>query len=56
MLQAMGFELANVHLGTAERRDAIKLDLDRRKRGWFVVNARRASDATMQEYKVWKTN
>jgi hypothetical protein len=24
MLQTMGFELANVHLGTAERRDAIK--------------------------------
>ena len=56
MLQAMGFELANVHLGTAERRDAIRRDLDMRKRGWLIVNARKASDATTQEYKDWKTN
>jgi hypothetical protein len=32
--KAMGFELANVHLGTAERRGAIKRDLEKRK--WLV--------------------
>jgi hypothetical protein len=56
MLQTMGFELANVHLGTAERRDAIKRDLEKRKRGWLTANARKASDATTQEYKDWKAN
>jgi len=56
MLQTMGFELANVHLGTAERRDAIKRDLKMRKRGWLTANARQASDATMQEYKDWKAS
>ena len=33
VLQMMGFELANVHLGTKDRRNAIKHDLDRRRRG-----------------------
>jgi hypothetical protein len=56
MLQTMGFELANVHLGTAERRDAIKRDLESRKRGWLIANARMASDATTQEYKDWKAS
>jgi Uncharacterized protein conserved in bacteria (DUF2252) len=54
ILQAMGFELANVHLGTAERRGAIKRDLEKRKRGWLTANARKASDATTREYKDWK--
>jgi hypothetical protein len=56
MLQTMGFELANVHLGTADRRDAIKQDLKLRKRGWLTANARKASDATVQEYKDWKAS
>jgi hypothetical protein len=52
----MGFDLASVHLGTAERRDAIKRDLENRKRGWLTANARKASDATTQEYKDWKAS
>jgi hypothetical protein len=56
MLQTMVFELANVHLGAAERRDAIKRDLDMRKRGWLTCNARTASNAITQEYKEWKAS
>ena len=56
MLETMGFELANVHLGTAERRDAIRRDLEKRKRGWLTANARAASDATTQEFKDWKAS
>jgi hypothetical protein len=54
MLQTMGFELANVHLGTAERRDAIEQDLKNRKRRWLTASARKASDAITQEYNDWK--
>lgn len=54
VLQTMAFELANVHLGSQDRRDAIKRDLDRRKRGWLIANARAAADATTREYKDWK--
>jgi hypothetical protein len=50
----MGFELANVHLGTAERRDAIEQDLKNRKRRWLTASARKASDAITQEYNDWK--
>jgi hypothetical protein len=49
----MGLELANMHLGTADRRQAIKRDLDMRKRGWLGANARKASHAIAQEYKDW---
>jgi hypothetical protein len=56
MLQIMGFELANVHLGTAEYRDAIQRDLEKRKRRWLIANARKAAEATMREYKAWKAS
>jgi uncharacterized protein (DUF2252 family) len=54
MLQTMGLDLANVHLGTADRRDAIERDLEQRKRGWLTANARKAADATLQDYNDWK--
>ena len=54
VLQIMGLELANVHLGAADRRHAIKRNLDMRKRGWLGANARKASHAIAQEYKDWK--
>ncbi|MFA5898896.1 MAG: DUF2252 family protein [Hyphomicrobium sp.] len=53
VLQMMGFELANIHLGTARRQDAIKRDLEKRKRGWLTANARKAAEATTQDYKAW---
>jgi hypothetical protein len=56
MLETMGFELANVHLGTADRRDAIMADLRKRRRDWLTANARKASDAITKEYKDWKAS
>jgi hypothetical protein len=56
MLQIMGFELANVHLGTADRRGAIQQDLEQRRRSWLIASARKAADATLQEYKAWKAS
>ena len=56
MLRAMGFELANVHLGTTDRGDAIRRDLEKRKRRWLTANARKASDATTREYQEWNAN
>jgi len=49
----MGFELANIHLGTARGRDAIRRDLEKRTRGWLTANARKAANATAQDYKDW---
>jgi hypothetical protein len=50
----MGFELANVHLGTADRRDAICRDLEERARGWLSANAHKAAEAITREYQEWK--
>ena len=55
MLQAMGFDLANAHLGTVERAAAIKRDLGKRKRGWLAASARQAADATLRDFNEWKS-
>jgi hypothetical protein len=54
MLQTMGFELANTHLGTADRHAAIERDLRRRKQRWLLADAERAADAVTRDHKQWK--
>jgi uncharacterized protein (DUF2252 family) len=54
MLQLMGFELANVHLGVADRRSAITRDLGRRKRGWLAEAAKRAAKACTRDFNDWR--
>jgi uncharacterized protein DUF2252 len=54
MLRAMGLELANVHLGTGNRRDAIARDLGRRKNSWLAANAKLAAAAVLKDFKDWK--
>ena len=54
MLRAMGLELANLHLGLHDPRDAIALDLANRPAYWLRDSARRAADAVTQDYKEWK--
>lgn len=54
MLEAMGADLANVHVGLVDRRTAIKRDLDKRRKGWLAENARQAADAVNSDYKAWK--
>jgi hypothetical protein len=54
MLRAMGLELANVHLGTGNRRGAIVRDLTRRDDDWLHGNAKRAAAAVARDYEEWK--
>ena len=54
LLEAMGHELANVHLGTPRQRAAIRRDLDRRKPRWLQHASERMAEITMQDWKVWK--
>ena len=51
---AMGLELANVHLGAGNRRDAILRDLASRKADWLLANAKRAAAAVAAEFEAWK--
>jgi len=54
MLQAMGYELANVHVGTGDRRQAIEKDLDRRKGKWLVRAAETAAGFVIRDFEEWR--
>ena len=54
MLEAMGHELANIHLGTGRRQRAIERDFARRRRGWLPEAANAAAQFISDEYKDWR--
>ncbi len=54
LLEAMGAETANVHLGTAEKRKAILRDLRGRKGNWLVGAAQAMADAMERDWRVWR--
>lgn len=53
MLRAMGYELANIHLGTGSRRSAVMRDLSNRKKGWLRQAARSAVKFVRRDYRQW---
>jgi len=54
LLESMGRETANIHLGTEERRRAILKDLRRRKANWLVAAAQAMADAMEKDWRVWR--
>ena len=54
LLWAMGRELAAVHLGARDRRDALRKDLEKRKRRWFRAHVEAAAEFVSREYAEWK--
>jgi hypothetical protein len=56
MLQAMGRELASVHLGTGRNHAAIGRDLKRRPDGWLAANADKMAAAISREHKEWSSS
>jgi hypothetical protein len=54
LLEAMGRETANIHLGTGEKRKAILNDLRKRKGTWLLAAARAMARATSKDWKVWR--
>ncbi len=54
LLEAMGRETANIHLGTAEKRKAILKDLRGRKGNWLVGAAQAMADAMEKDWRVWR--
>lgn len=52
--ELMGFELANIHLGVADRTDAIKTDLEQRKRGWLAKCTEAACAAVTRDFEAWR--
>lgn len=54
LLEAMGRETANVHLGTPEKRKAILKDLRGRKGNWLVEVAQAMADAMEKDWREWR--
>jgi hypothetical protein len=54
MLHCMGRDLAAVHLGVADRRDAMRKDLADRKRGWLRTHVEAAFGFVASEHAEWR--
>jgi len=54
LLAAMGYETANIHLGTEEKRKAILKDLRQRKANWLLGAAQAMAAAIEKDWKVWR--
>lgn len=55
VLQAMGAETGNVHLGTSGMADAILADLNRRPKNWLADAAKAMGDLMEADWKEWKS-
>jgi len=54
LLESMGWETANWHLGTPGAAKAILADLKKRKAGWLHRAAKQMFHSTKQDHKDWK--
>jgi hypothetical protein len=54
LLRSMGFETANVHLGTKGAAAGILNDLDRRRSDWLNDAARRMARLVRDDWKAWR--
>jgi hypothetical protein len=54
LLQTMGWETANVHLGSRSRIPAVLRDLQRRGKGWLRRASEAMMQATLEDWKDWR--
>jgi hypothetical protein len=54
LLEAMGRETANIHVGTEEKRKAILKDVRARKANWLISAAETMADAMERDWRVWR--
>lgn len=54
LLYAMGWETANIHLGTREHTGALKKDLAARRGRWLHKAAKAMAQATRKDWKEWR--
>jgi hypothetical protein len=54
LLDAMGRETANVHVGTEEKRRAILKDLSKRKGNWLLNAAQAMAEVMERDWREWK--
>jgi hypothetical protein len=53
LLWAMGFETANVHLGSKSAVNDVRRDLSRKGHDWLYSSMRKMTDAVVEDYEDW---
>lgn len=56
LLRAMGWETANVHLGTPSARKAILVHMRKQKRKWLHRNTEAMIQCVREDWKVWRNH
>jgi len=54
LLYAMGYETANVHLGTKGAAKAVLADLDKREEDWLYDATKKMTKSTLADQADWK--
>jgi uncharacterized protein (DUF2252 family) len=54
LFHAMGWELANVHLGTRRAVPTVRRDLSKRRSNWLCHATQTMTDATLKDWKEWR--
>jgi hypothetical protein len=54
LLEAMGRETANLHLGSRPTIAAVRADLARRPKKWLFIAAKRMAEATIADWRAWR--
>jgi hypothetical protein len=54
LLYAMGWETANIHLGSREKIASLRKDLGARRGRWLHKAAKAMAEATRQDWKIWR--
>jgi hypothetical protein len=54
LLHSMGFETANIHLGSKRAVKNLRRDLARRKVGWLHAAAKKMGDAVRKDWEEWR--
>jgi hypothetical protein len=52
----MGWETANIHLGSRAAISAVKRDLAKRKGRWLHKSSKAMLKATLSDWKYWRRN
>jgi uncharacterized protein (DUF2252 family) len=54
LLFAMGWETANIHLGSRSAVKQVRQHLDRLKPDWLLISARSMADSVTRDWRAWK--
>ena len=53
LLESMGFETANIHLGSKTAMKALRRDLAKREDGWLYDAGRKMAESVVEDYEDW---